>query len=254
MDIELEPIGSAGRIGLLALATDLNSEKELRRFLPEDVELFTNRVQFANPLRLENLRAMSADISRAAAGILPGTHVDAFIYGCTSGTIAIGAETVANLVAEGRPGVPVTNPVSAVLAAIRHLDARRISVLTPYPGPVNAELGRFLIGEGVDVISIHGLDFDSDIDITGIPSQALSDAAVEACDDEADVLFISCTALRTAGVIDDVERRIGKPVITSNQALVWHSLKLIGYRRNSPGIGSLLRSRNSEADEVPEDR
>ena len=87
---ELEDIAPGGRVGLIALATDLNSETDLRRMFPDGVEMFTNRVLNANPVTLENLRAMGGDITRAARGILPGLGVDVMIYGCTSGTAAIG--------------------------------------------------------------------------------------------------------------------------------------------------------------------
>ena len=81
MDVqyELENIAPGGRIGLLALATDFNSETDLRRMLPDGVDLFTNRVLNANPLTIENLRAMAGDITRAATGILP-EHVSLSLH------------------------------------------------------------------------------------------------------------------------------------------------------------------------------
>ena len=63
-------------IGVIALATDFNIEQDLRRMLPDGFEIFTNRVQNANPLNLENLRGMAPDISRAAGGIVPGARLD----------------------------------------------------------------------------------------------------------------------------------------------------------------------------------
>ena len=90
----LETLGPNGRIGLVALATDLCSESELRRMLPSGVELYTNRVANANPTTVENLRAMMPDIGRAAAGLVPDVDLDAMIYGCTSGTIVNGEQTV----------------------------------------------------------------------------------------------------------------------------------------------------------------
>ena len=236
----LDTVAPGGRIGLIALATDFNSEQEFRLWLPADVQVFTNRVLNANPLTLENLQAMSHDISRAAAGILPGLALDAMIYGCTSGSIAIGVEKVESLIQKSCPGIPVTNPVTAVRAALERLQARRISILTPYIEEVNREMVRTFDTLGVEVINILGLGYDDDILISGISSPVILEHALNACDDTADALFISCTALRTEGIIGEIEQALGKPVISSNQALVWHSLKLIGYPHKLDAPGALF--------------
>ncbi len=76
------------RIGLLALATDLNSEADLRRMLPSDVGLYSNRVQHENPMSLEALQRVADDLPRAGRDLLPGIELDVLVYGCTSGTIA----------------------------------------------------------------------------------------------------------------------------------------------------------------------
>jgi len=239
-DFALDAIAPAGRIGLIALATDFNSEQDLRRMYPEGVEVFTNRVLNANPVTIQNLRNMAGDISRAAGGILPGFTLDAMIYGCTSGTVANGAEKIEQMVQESCPGVPVTNPVTAALAAFEVFDAKRISILTPYTEEVNLEMATWFEKNGIGVINIAGLDYDSDIDMTGIPPREIAAAASRICDPDADLLFLSCTAIRASMVIEQIEAAIRKPVITSNQALVWHSLKLVGCKLPVTGYGSLF--------------
>ena len=239
-DIQPDTVAPAGRIGLIALATDCNSEQDLRRMYPEGVEIFTNRVLNANPVTIQNLRNMAGDISRAAGGILPGITLDAMIYGCTSGTVANGVETIQQLVQESCPGVPVTNPLSAALAALAHFEARRISVLTPYTEEINLEMTAWFEDQGIEVINIAGFGYHSDIDMTEIPPQEIADAAGRVCDANADLLFISCTAIRASMVIEQIEQAIAKPVVTSNQALVWHSLKLIGCKQAVAGFGSLF--------------
>jgi maleate isomerase len=239
-NISLDAVAPLGRIGLIALATDFNSEQDLRRMYPDGVEVFTNRVLNANPVTLQNLRNMAGDISRAAGGILPGFGLDAMIYGCTSGTVANGAREIEALVHQSCPGIPVTNPVSAALAAFEHLGAKRISILTPYTEEVNLEMASYFTDHGMQIINIAGFGYESDIDMTGIPPQEIANAAVEICDDDADLLFISCTAIRASLVIEEIEQAIDKPVVTSNQALVWHSLRLVGYANGIKGYGTLL--------------
>ncbi len=240
--ITLDTIAAGGRIGLILLASDFNAEQDLRRMLPEQVEIFTNRVLNRNPLTLENLRSTSADITRAAAGILPGAELDIMIYGCTSGTIAIGADKITQLVQQARPGIPVTNPATAALAAFEQLNAKKISILTPYIAELNHAMLDYLEAQGIEIINITGLGFEDDLDIAGIPPATLLQVAQQVCDVQADALFISCTSLRLTSVLEQIEAAIGKPVVGSNQALVWHSLKLMGHTQPVKQMGQLLRS------------
>jgi maleate isomerase len=237
----LDDIAPLGKIGLIALATDFNSEQDLRRMYPDGFEVFTNRVLNANPVTMENLRNMVGDISRAAGGILPDIKLDVMIYGCTSGTVANGADNIEKIIQENNPGVPVTNPVSAALSAFEHFAAKRISILTPYTQPLNNEMANYFEGQGIEVINIAGFGSDSDREMTCIAPAAIAEASKQVCDIDADLLFISCTAIRASLVIEEIEKSISKPVVTSNQALVWHSLKLMGYQGSIQGYGSLMR-------------
>ncbi|NQW00267.1 MAG: aspartate/glutamate racemase family protein [Rhodospirillales bacterium] len=237
---ELEDIAPDGRIGLLALATDYNIETDLRRMLPAGVDLFTNRVLNANPLTIENLRTMVGDITRAASGILPGLGADVMIYGCTSGTAAIGEAELQRLIQLAQPGVPCTNPVAAATAALRALDAEKISVLTPYIQSVNHAVAAQFRDRGFHILNIDGFEMENDTAMTGVPLAAIAEAARQVCDPAADALFISCTSLRAAGLVEELEQALGKPVITSNQTLVWHCLQLMHNTSPVTGFGRLF--------------
>jgi maleate isomerase len=236
----LEPVGARGRIGLLALATDVNSESDLRRMTPPGVEVFTNRIANANPVTMDNHRAMAGDITRAARGILPGNRLDIMVYGCTTGTVAIGERRLAELIREARPGIPCTNPIAAIRAAFGVFGARRISLLTPYTRPVNADLVDYIEAQGVEVLNVAGFDLDSDDDMTALPPPTILEAGLEVCDPRADLLFVSCTAMRTTLVLGELEGRLGRPVVASNQALLWHALRLIDNRDPVSGFGRLF--------------
>jgi len=187
-----------------------------------------------------DLRAMAGDVTRAARGILPGNRLDALVFGCTSGTVAIGSDEVTRLLRVARPGIPCTNPIDAALAAFAALGARRISVLTPYTVPVNQAIAAHLAAAGVEVLSITGFDLEGDDEMTAVPPAATAAAAAECCHPAADLLFVSCTALRVAEVLDQIEDRLGRPVVASNQALLWHALRLIGNEDAIAGFGRLL--------------
>jgi len=237
----LEHLAPAGRIGLIALATDFNIEQDLRRFCPNDVEIFTSRVRNINPLTIENLRSMAPRISATADTLLPGTDLDAIIYACTSGAIAIGSEHITELVHQVRPNVTVINPVSAALAAFEQLQAKRISILTPYTAAVNAEVAAFFESKGYEVLSITGFGFEDDTEMTYISVQDIAEAAIETCAPDADLLFVSCTALRVSLVIEQIEKQIKKPVVSSNQALAWQSLQALAYKEPVDGFGQLMK-------------
>ncbi len=127
---------------------------------------------------MANHRAMTGDVTRAAAGILPGLHLDAMIYGCTSGTVAIGEGEISRLIQAARPGIPCTNPITAVLAALQALRARRIALLTPYTCDVNDELAAFLTGRGVAITRLAGFDLDGDEAMTAVPPAAILEAGL----------------------------------------------------------------------------
>ena len=236
----LDHLAPAGRVGVISLATDFNIETDLKRMYPDQVGFFTSRVRNYNPLTLDNLRLMAPGISAAADTILPGTDLDVMIYACTSGTVAIGQDKVVELIHASRPGVKVTTPVSAVDSALQQFGAKRISILTPYTENVNQGVAEVFGQQGYDVLSIAGFGFEDDTAMTFISPEDIARAAVESCDPKAEVMFLSCTALRASVVIEQIEQQLGIPVISSNQALVWHSLKLMNYTKPVPGFGCLL--------------
>jgi len=235
------------QIGLIALATDLNSEADLRRMLPADVDLYCNRVRHANPMSLEALRLVAADLPRAARDLLPGLDLDVLIYGCTAGTIAMGeAETLA-LLGGSRASGHQTTPVTASLAALAHLGARRVSILTPYSAPVNQALGEYYVRRGLDVINVSGLNMDDDYAMTALSPECIVAAGLKAMAPQADALFISCTALRSSLAVERLEAALERPVVTSNQAIVWHALHLVDHRaRSGPGRLSHMPLERSE--------
>ncbi len=230
------------RVGLLALGTDLCTEADVRRMLPDTVGLYSNRVHHENPMSLEALRRVGDDLPRAGRDLLPGLDLDVVAYGCTSGTIALGeAETLA-LIARSRPCRFQTTPVTASLAALAHLGARRVSILTPYLTDVNRALGDYYASRGLEVINVSGLDMDDDYAMTALTPETLVEAGVAAMDDDADALFISCTALRASLAVERLEARLGRPVVTSNQSMAWHVLHLTGQAADAAAPGRLFRT------------
>lgn len=229
------------RIGLITLATAEAAERDFSAMLPDGVMFHTARVLNENPVTLENLRGHRGLIATAIQQLLPGMKLDAVCYDCTSGTVAIGYDAIAAEVHRVRPGVPVVTPVTAAVDALAKLDARRISVLTPYPEEVNIAVGSYFAGRGFEVINIASFLIESDIDMARLAPSSIRRAALAVCAPEADALFISCTAIRAVEVLEEIEAALGKPVVSSIQAEFWQSLRFAGNEQPVEGFGRLLR-------------
>ena len=231
-----------GAIGLIALATDQVCEHDVARILAlAGLPLYVSRVAFPAEVALDTLAGMRAGLRDAAALLLPGERLDVIAYGCTSGSIVIGEDTVFARLREARPGVQCTTPPTAAMAAFAAIGMRRIAVLTPYVDTINARVRSYLEGRGLDIVSFGSFYRRTDPEIASIVPESIAEAAVALDRPDIDGLFISCTALRTLPVIEALEEKLGKPVVTSNQAMAWHALRLAGARRRLEGLGRLLR-------------
>ena len=122
------------KIGLIALSSDMVTERDFGLMLPQggEVMYYTSRVPLAIPVTVENLRLMGPQLAEAASLILPTSKLDVIAYSCTSASVAIGPDEVAAQIHKGQPGVEVVTPISAALAAFEALGVERISLLTPY--------------------------------------------------------------------------------------------------------------------------
>ncbi|QFT95725.1 Arylmalonate decarboxylase [Roseovarius sp. THAF8] len=234
--------GIGTRIGLVVLSTDETLETEARHVLAgRDVGVHHTRIFSDNEVSPANLLSMQERMA-ASAALLPG-ELNAVGYGCTSASALMGPDLVEGQVQLAHPGVPVTNPISAVVAGLRALNASRIAMVTPYSAQVIAPMRTFLESRGIEVV--HNLSFGETDDrrvarITESSTHAAVTEAAKAAGVQA--IFTSCTNLRTFGVIDTLESEIGLPVISSNQALLWHVLGRAGTDARGWGPGWLFQT------------
>jgi maleate isomerase len=238
-----EGLGARARIGLLVLASDQTIEHELRLALAlPGVAFYGARLYNAPTITPETLRAMEGEIARTTALILPGIPLDVVAYGCTSGAMTIGPEAVAARIHEARPGVPVTDPMTAAFAAFRALGARRICLVVPYMDEINQRMRDFIQASGFQVPIMGAWNEPDDLTVARISPATVRDAVLElGRSDLVDAVFVSCTNLRVAEIIEDLEGAIGKPVTSSNHALAWHCLRLAGVDDVVEGLGTLYR-------------
>ena len=231
------------RIGLLALSTDLTIERDFQSIchsLP--INLFVNRIHNENPLTKENLLKMYDQLESITEKILPGEKINTVAYGCTSGTIAIGEDKIKEKIQLAKPGCHVTTPITSAIKAFNKMNIKKIAVFTPYPESVNKTISEYLIKKNINVMSFSTFNLDLDVDFARIDPKYLSETLTQLITNDADALFVSCTALPALEIIDEVEKKINKPVFSSNQTLIWDTRRSVGYKSSVTGYGELLRN------------
>ena len=230
------------KIGLLALSTDLTIERDFNSIchkLPLDI--FVNRIHNENPLTKENLLKMYEQIEPITEKILPGEKINTVAYACTSGTIAIGEDKVKEKIHLAKPNCHVTTPITSAIKAFNKMNIKKVSVFTPYPESVNKTITEYLIKKKIDVMSFNTFNLDLDVDFARVDPKYLFETLVKLDINDAEALFVSCTALPALEILDEVEKKINKPVFSSNQTLIWDSVRLTGYKNSIAGYGKLLR-------------
>jgi maleate cis-trans isomerase len=224
--------GRAGRIGIAVLDSDLTIEPDLRRLLPEGVEIHAARVRYPRRVTPENM-AMAAERAMAALEDLLPVRPAALAWACTSGSFYAGREGNARLVQqlEGvAGGIPVTTASSAVVAALQALGVRRPAVGAPYSEAMNARLKSFLEESGFEPVAVQGYfpDEVDDYSLQDVEEEDVARFIMQLDCPECDGIILSCTGLPTARIVPEVERRVGKPIVTSNLAILWHCWRLGG--------------------------
>ena len=231
------------KIGLLALSTDLTIEKDFNSVchkLPLDI--FVNRIHNENPLTKENLLKMYDQIESITEKILAGEKINTVAYACTSGTIAIGEDKVKEKIQLAKPGCNVTTPITSAIKAFNKMNIKKIAVFTPYPESVNKTISEYLFKKNINVISFSTFNLDLDVDFARVDPKYLSEILTKLNMSDAEALFVSCTALPALEILDEVEKKISKPVFSSNQTLIWDTIRSAGYKNSIMGYGKLLRN------------
>ena len=229
-------------IGLVVLATDHTIEHEWRRLLTQDgVAFYESRVLNSPDITPERLAEMEERIAPAVALIRPAERIDVVAFGCTSASMVIGEEKVFARIREARPGVACTTPITAAFAALRALGVERAGLLTPYVRSINDYMREYIETRGVGITRMASFEHMNDNEVARIDAASLR-AAVErlAQNPDVDAVFVSCTSLRIAGLIPELEARTAKPVISSNFAMAWHALRLAGVEDREPHLGRLF--------------
>ena len=185
-------------VGLLVLANDRTIEVEFRRVFERcGVALYHSRIYNDPTITPETLKRMEQGLKGAAELIVPGVALDVVGYGCTSASMVIGEERVAERIREARPGVACTTPVTAAFAAFRAFGISSVGLFTPYIDDINQTMRRYIEAQGFRVPAMGSFNEEDDPTVARITLDSIQRAALEVgAPDEVEAVFVSCTNLR----------------------------------------------------------
>ena len=235
-------LGSRARIGLIVLRSDQTIEFEARQIFAHlsGTALYQSRIHNEFQINPDTLMAMKPLIPEAARLLPVPWNFVSIGFACTSAAMLIGDDPIVELVHQVHPEVAVSNPVNACVQAFKALDVKRIAVITPYSRMVNESIAAGLEARGLEIPVFVSFEEPDDNIVAKISEQSVAEGARKAAaDDQVEGVFISCTSIRAVSFIADLEKEIGKPVTSSNHAILWHLIRLAGLDDPLPQFGRL---------------
>lgn len=231
------------KVGLIALSTDQTIENDFNNICKNlPIDIFVNRIHNQNPLTKENLLKMQDDLELVASRILPDEKISTIAYGCTSGTIAIGETKVRDKILLAKPGCYVTTPVTSAVKAFKIMNINKIALFTPYPDAVNKTILEYFSQKNIEVLSFASLNLNLDSEIASVDPNYILEMSSKLEMKNVDALFISCTALPVLNILNKLEDKLKKLVLSSNQTLIWDTIRSTGYKSPINGYGKLLEN------------
>ena len=230
------------KIGVMVPSSNTSVEIDFRRAARPGVSVHAARMWLTGS-DADVLDRMNQDIDTAARH-LGSAAVELIVYACTGGSLygGVGSDIeTARRLSELSGGIPAVTTTTAVLEALKALSIRRLILLTPYPARMTEIVQGFLEDNGFEVLSVAGRGHGSNLEIGDEPPQAIADFALDHLTDEAEGVFCSCTNWRSMAAAQEIEKRSGMSVVTSNQATIWAAYRRIGITDPIDGFGRLMR-------------
>jgi maleate isomerase len=231
------------RLGVIVPSVNSVVEAWYPRAVPEGVSVHFARMLMPAGTSPERVIEMDRTDGVHAIHQLASCRPHAIAYGCTASSIVQGHAFDAHLREEIHhiAGVPGTSATNSIFEACARLGIRRVTAISPYPAEVDAAEHKFFAEGGVATIAGAHLGITDGFRLAEPGPEAILDLALGAWDPASDGMIIACLNFRSHLVIDELEARIGKPVVTSTQATLWHVLRLAGVDAPITGYRRLLR-------------
>jgi maleate isomerase len=236
-----EPIVPRARIGFIIPTSNRMVEPQVQRYMPPGVIPHFTRIRMTNKHKapLEELLPRIAD----AATMLAESKCDVIVLQCTGTSMSGGVDMEKRVIEEMRKAArrPASTTASSLTAAFAALGAKRLVFVSETKQPDHEKKLRYLREAGYDIVADKAVALAGSDEYCTMPPKLWFDTTVALKRDDADAYFISCANIHSIGAIEDLEKVLQKPVVTSNQAAIWHSLRMAGISDAVPGLGHLLR-------------
>ena len=235
-----------GRVGIVVPAGGEYVIDDFRRWMSSDIEISFYEVLLSS-ISPEGLKKLGDDAVKAMEEFSGENAVDLALFGCTSGSLIGGPGYDARLcrtIKENTEIPEVYTTTTSILAALRALEARKITICTPYPDDINEKEKAVFEAEGFvvnNICSIETPDPRNPQLVGKISSRDVFDFAVENMHPESDTMFISCAGMLVLDIIEELEQKLGVPVVTSNQCAAWMMGDFFGRHGKDAGrLGKLF--------------
>ncbi|HEX3733085.1 MAG TPA: maleate cis-trans isomerase [Mycobacteriales bacterium] len=214
------------------------------KLLGEGLTLAVEHIYGEDVYAVEQLKELGSR-DRLADGVqrLSKYQPDSVMWAGTGSSFVYGLDGAQRHVDElsGAASVPASSTSLAFIHAVRALDLQRVAVSASYPVEVTDLFGQFLADAGIEVVNLAAAEIATATEVGQLGGKAVIDLIVGYDHPEAEAMLVPDTAMRTFGLVNDVEEQIGKPVLTANQVTIWEGLRLAGDHRTVPNAGALLR-------------
>ncbi|KJS21313.1 MAG: hypothetical protein VR72_11225 [Clostridiaceae bacterium BRH_c20a] len=222
--------GWRGKLGLLIPANNTIIEPEMSKVLPEGAAAFATRMIVEGAFNSEALNRMETQASRGT-GELALSQVDVIVYACMSTSLVKGKQWDCSFQEriQGQ-GVELITAAQCTAKALIELQAKNVAVLTPYPSTIQPLVAPYFQEWGLNPVALKSLDIDDYHAVTRVTPESLYREARAMGFKGADALCILATDLRTLEVIAPLEHDLGIPVVSTNLAIFWAFLDILGLR------------------------
>jgi maleate cis-trans isomerase len=231
------------RVGMIIPSVNRMSEPQFNRYAPAGLGIHVARGRIAGPVKV-GPEDLDGEIERAAL-TLKDCGPDLIVFHCTATAMSEGRAGEARILAliKEATGIAPASTSELVVEALRAVGMRSLVVLSPYAD--NNDIIPYLGAQGFTVVHDKALGCPSAAAFEEVTPQQWLELAVEHDRPEADGIFLSCTNTRQIEAIGMIERALGKPVVNSNQAVLWGCVKrlraALGEAAPAPELGRLMQ-------------
>jgi maleate isomerase len=239
--------GWRARIGLIYMHSSIVMEPEFYRMAPSGVTIHTTRIVLPTVDKKGLTCLGESEKIEECTDLLCSAPISCVIFGGTSASFIKGLGWDNQIIERMKAyshGIPATTTSTASVNALKALGARKIVIATPYIDEVNKQAQIFFNDNGFEVIDLKGLQIQKDHDIGFTTLDSVCNLVKSTRWQEADAIFISCTNFQTVEIIEELEKDLGKPVVSAIQASFWECLNLAGVNTQDViGYGTLFKNK-----------